>query len=568
MLTEQYKIREAKKAAYADELNKSLEYASTSPLGEHKGLNDAVLDLGHNASQFLLMQNKLFKGGKLNEPDYIRSKQKIMDGVKGAYEAVKNYQQMFTEKMDRYKTDQSAAWELECAQMAEGFGDFSKSSFFVNPTTGEVNIAQKDETDVNGQKVYVMSSNPSKTTTINALNGMLKGKWNKYDLLAHTEPFVSKIGDKVEAIRQIGSQTKAGSVIEVLDATKDVYMDDATKKIVASFKQAETNAIDAMLANDFDRLSLITDYMKFKDDKPYKFVYSEKDAANNPNALYMVGDPNTGTYTPKFSKQQIEDSNQWMRERLRSQYDKKESIKPVIEPTPQRQEKWEYDAAQEKQQAINAGKYLGWMINGTDAQVRSAGNYLENKYKGIKIKREPDGMLVTKDDGTSSFISFTDKDNNPLTPQQFGAAAASFFAPDVNPSLVEQGAKKGAGNKPFNRTSEFQSATPISNINQKYQDFVDSQGYVGKGDLSKTIAQLSQFSSKAGVTIGKSDDGKKLKLKYGNNEVEIDVNDSDANQQVQNFLKSNYSKSQVNGNFPLPINKPNSGGVTPAWGTK
>lgn len=556
MLTETYKLREERKKTLDDETNLLANTIADSPLGEHRGAKDAALDLASNASNYLLMQTKLFKSGQLSEKDYVRNRQKLSDGVKTSYQALQNYQKVFADKMDRYKTNQSAFMELKSMEMAEGFGDFSKSGFFINPTTGDVNIAMKEEKEVNGQKVFTMSANPGKVTSVNALNAMIQGKWDRYDVNAQTGAFVESIGAKLTAIRKVGSETRAGSITELLDPTKDIYVDDATKQVIASFKQAETNAIDAMLANDFNRLSLMTDHMKFKDGKQYDFAYTKEEADKDPSKIFMVGDASTGTYKPQFTQKQIEESNQWVRESLRAQYDKKEKIDTYNEPQKKPFDVQAAEYSDKKKQAKNIGKYLGWMINGSDAEVREALTQLENSVPGTRIKRDDNGMLITRPDNTTSYVPFRDGNGNPVTPSQFGAGAGSYFMPNVDPSLVEEGAKIGARGKKFNSTTTAESSTTTSVVNPKYQNFVQSQAYVGKGDLSKTISQLSQFGSKAGVSVGKSDDGKKLKLKYGNNEVEIDVNDNDANQQVQNFLSANYSKTQVNGNFPPEPIKP------------
>jgi hypothetical protein len=568
MLTKTYELREERKATLDKDTNDALEYAANSPLGEHKGANDAVLDLGHNAAQFLLMQTKLFKSGKLSEQDYVRSRQKIMDGVKAGYGAIQNYQKVFSDKMERYNTLKSSAYEVDSMGDVEGFGDFTKSGFFINPTTGEVNIAQKEESNVNGQKVYTMSSHPSKSTTVAALNGLILGKWDRYNLDANTVPFVNNIGDKLTAIRQIGSQTKAGSISELLDPTKDIYMDDASKQIIASFTKAESNAIDAMLANDFNRASLITDYMKFKGDKQYHFTKDEKEAANDPTAILKIGDSNTGQYKLQFSKQQIEDSNQWMRERLRSMYDKKETMKTYEEPKRERPQAFEVENARKDAGEQRIGKNLGMIAYGNAKQVESARSYLESINPGTTIERSGTGLVMTDSEGRSKQISFI-KDGKPLSAYEIGNAGASFFGGEkVNPDLVAKGAASFAGKNSFNNTTVTKSAAPKSTKNPAFEADVTQNVDIVSGDAEKTIAKLAPYA-KYGIVVKKDPkESDKIIITLPNKtEVPIsldfstDAERSAVAKQIQGLIINNAYQKNRDNDFPMT----SDGGF---WATK
>lgn len=339
MIVKTNQAREDKKKAIDDATNELSNYINNEqPFGEHKDASTAALNLGSQASNFLLAQHKLLKSGQLRPEDFVMNREKLKSSITASYNALKNYQSSYAQLMNDYKNGKISYGQLLNAAQVEKFGNFTTSGFFVTPTTGEVVIAEKEERIVNGKKVYVMSSNPSKVTTPNAINALIVGNWNKYDQESNAKEWVESIGEKqLVALREIGTRTKAGSITTLLDPTNkaiSTYTDDQ-KNIIAEFKVAEDNRINAMLSNNYDRASLMLDYIRTKDGKQFETVYDNPDAAKkDPTKINMVKDKNTGGYVPEFTEEQIKISNDWMRQDLRARYDRKEEVRPISDYNP------------------------------------------------------------------------------------------------------------------------------------------------------------------------------------------------------------------------------------------
>jgi hypothetical protein len=406
MLANETKIREQKKA----EIDKaSREYAETlanSPMGESESARAMSLKFGDNASQYMLMQDRLLKSGQLRLSDYTVMRQNLLDDTDHAFGMLKDYQAKYKEKMDRYKNNESMLYELDAMERIEGFGKFSESGLYIDPTSGKVTIAMMEKDPATGG--MVMPKTPNQRASINTVRGMLMGQWNKYDPNAPVDKLVASMGENIQTIRKIGKRTQAGEIMTVTDVLasvrkkEDVLSEieskmkvqeglsskivEATKKgdkktaktlqaeydkidselkplirerdensAVYDIEQFENDSITGMLANDWDRLSLLTDNMTFVPNSKEKY-YFERDpekAKNNPAAILMVpSKDNNGSEIPQFTEEQIKSSNEWMRTQMRARYDYKEQRQTVSDyQAPQQQQQWQYEAGKDKKQS-------------------------------------------------------------------------------------------------------------------------------------------------------------------------------------------------------------------------
>jgi hypothetical protein len=304
MLANENKIREDKKAAIDKASRDYAEVLANSPQGEHVGARQQALDFANNASQYMLMQDKLLKSGQLKLKDYTITRQNLVDDTDRAYKMNAEYQKVFADKMERSRTDKSALYELDAMERIEGFGNFSQSGMYIDPTTGKVSVAMREKQIIDGKEVYTMPENPEKRTTIDTLNGLLLGKWDKYKVNEATTAFAGSIGENIQTLRTVGSRTKAGQILTVSDVLSqarqeaDINAEITSKesqikaleakgdkksiaaaaklktevkaaqdelvssKAVFDFVKFETDGINSMLANDFNRMSVLTDNKK------------------------------------------------------------------------------------------------------------------------------------------------------------------------------------------------------------------------------------------------------------------------------------------------------------------
>lgn len=449
MLANENKIREEKKAAIDKASRDFAEVLANSPTGESESARAMALKYGDDASQFMYMQDKLLKSGQLKLSDYTYMRQNLLDDTDNAFGMLKEYQAKYKEKMDRYKQDASQKYELEAMERVEGFGKFSESGMYIDPTTGKVSMAMKEYDPATGG--YIMPENPNKRASISTVKGLLQGQWDKYKPATSLDAAATAMGENIQTIRRIGKRTEAGEIMTVTDVLSQVrqeqdikadiesktkqiealqgktdkkskeqlaklqkevdnaYKDLDASKAVFDFQSAETKAIGAMLANPWDKLSLLTDSMVFESETGTQY-YFERDpakAAKDPAAILMVpSKDNNGSEEPKFTPEQEKAATEWMRSQLRMRYDYKEQRQTVSDyQAPQQQQEWQRrygDEQQQRQTLINAWKDLR---SGTLQQKQAALEYLNGS---PYLKQQGLGNLKYTDNGNSITFDYVD----------------------------------------------------------------------------------------------------------------------------------------------------------------
>jgi hypothetical protein len=414
MLLEKDKIRNEKRAALDEASRQFGEVLANAPQGEHKAAREMALEYASNASQFMRMQDILLKSGQMDLRDYTIARQNILDDTDRAFKMNEAYQKMFKEKMERYKKKDSSYYEVQGMERVEGFGNFSQSGLWINPTTGKVSVAMKDLQKINGQDVYVMAENPNNMTSIDAINGLILGKWDRYDSEAATTALAEMNGKQIQSMMGSGAITKIEDILNKPD-----------------YINAETNYINAALggSDSFDRVSLLTDSMiDAPNGKQYRFTRDEADAKANPEAILMKINPASGQESPQISDEQMKDSTEWMRTRARSKYDYEKTIN-------QKQQR-QYDpnaaaaASTQKQQELDAGSWNAILMAQTAQDKKNAA----------------EAVLASPGAQARGLIGITVNDNGTVSLTYADAAKNTTFdiAPGGVPISLEDWAKKGA----------------------------------------------------------------------------------------------------------------------------
>jgi hypothetical protein len=229
------RVREEKKA----EIDKaSREYANklaNFPVGEDTNANSGVMEHANNASQFMLMQDRLLKSGKMKLKDYTASRQNLMDDTDNFFSTMKAYQEIYAEKMERYNKTDSSSFEPWSMSFVEKFGDFNTAGAFINPMTGNVSMAMKKEVvGPDGKKVYTMDLNPSQMASIGVLKNVVNMKVDRYKANDETSAIAESLGTHIESAIKSGAVT---SIENILDRN---YKGKST---VLASKSATANAL-------------------------------------------------------------------------------------------------------------------------------------------------------------------------------------------------------------------------------------------------------------------------------------------------------------------------------------
>jgi len=449
MLQQESKVREQKKAAIDAASREFGQTLANPPQGEHKGANQWALEYGDNASQFMLMQDRLLKSGNMKLKDYTVARQNLLDGTDQAFKLTKDYQAVFADKMERYKTGKSQDLEQWLMAQAEGYSDFNKSQLYINPTDGSVSVAMKEKKVVDGKEVYAMNSNPNQFTSINTLRNQITGKFDRFDTNAVTDAFAKGLGEEMKATQtKLAKVGKAGEITTIADITSRTDIDPETKKVMFKFIDAENQMIDAALANPYNRLSVLTNSKKFAPNgKQYSFTYDEAEAKSNPDKVLLKLDPSSGQAMPQFSEEQKKVSQDFMRNEARAKYDYKQDIKvtaPIEEARPRTAT--EIDAANKKEEAKIFGENLATALVGTNPEdIKNSVKYLANK-AGKIFNRTEKGFFISNTDGSNpTTFDFT------TSPAKLTKALISAFGAGLPEGTITEVANKLIGSKPIER---------------------------------------------------------------------------------------------------------------------
>ena len=450
MLANETRIREEKKAAIDAASREFGQTLAAPPQGEHKGANQWALEYADNASKFMLMQDKLLKSGQMKLKDYTVARQNILDGTDQAFSLTKDFQTVFADKMERYKTDKSQDLEQWLMAQAEGYSDFNKSQLYINPTDGTLSVAMKEKQVVDGKEVYVMNKNPNDFTSISTLKNQIAGKYDKYDTNAVTDAFVKGLGEEVTSvIKQGASLTSGGLILNVEDIRKRTDLSEDGKQILYRFADSENQFIKSALTNPFDRLSVLTNSKKFASNgKQYTFTYDETDAKSNPEKILLRKDPRSNQPTPEFSAEQMKVSEDFMRTELRAKYNRKEELKPT--PQAQLQERraptgGEIEERNKIADAKNFAENMATALTGKDpVAIGNAIKYLANK-SGKMVDRTATGIVIKNSDGTN-VSTYNFLENGKVTdPKKLTKAMVSAFGTSLPEDKIVQFANQFIG---------------------------------------------------------------------------------------------------------------------------
>lgn len=434
MLQEQARVRQDRINALDESARLFGEQLANPPQGEHKDINQWGLEFGSDASEYMLMKQKLWKSGNMSTKDYLIGTQNIMDGTKQAFNLMKDFQASFSEKMERNKNDKSQDIELWLNAQTEKFGDFTKSQLYINPTDGTLSVAMKERLVIGGKEVFVMNKNPNDFATINSLRNQIAGRYDKYDTNAVTTAFADSLGKQETSSVVFGTLTKQGLNITTEDIKSRVDIDPDTKKVMFNFIDAENQFIDASLENPFNRLSVLTNSKKFAENgEQYTFTYDAADAKANPEkVLLKIGQG--GQPIPEFSKEQIKDSQDFMRTEVRAKYNYKQ-VQSVTPQTSQlrSQTEAEMGRADKLRDAANLAENLFFAISG-DANQAALGTKFLSGATGLKFQKTKDAFIVVDADGNQQTYNFT-ADGKVADPTTF---VKSFIGPIARELKINQ----------------------------------------------------------------------------------------------------------------------------------
>lgn len=474
-LSDEAKLREEKKAAIDEATRQYGIKLSNKPQGKDRNANEWTLRFADNAQKSMLLLDRLLKSGQMDLKQYTINKQNLLDGTDRAFSLVTNYQDEYGKKWERANsmdpTKRSQYLESFLMSSAERFADFNNTDLYINPMDYKVNVAFKEEKEIDGKKVMIMSPNPNNFTSIDSMENWIKAEYNYFDSNAALKVGVDNLGSDIQTIRKMGSATKLGTLTEVLDITNRERFGSDAKKAISIYEEAENTYLDSLLSNPLNISSVLTNDVSINPNtkESFDYTFNPDEAKSNENLILLKNDP-SGNLIPEFTEAQRKIAKDALRTKFRMMLDKEVKTDVYQEPKPEQYQpsetpEWQFEAAKGEQAASDAANMIGKFYYGDDQELKAAANYFFGKGKVKTVGRSGSGVKILYYDKDQKKTLEKTLDfyggGKRLTQEQFIQSASPLLAEnlDINSALASGNYEQG---RAFNPNSKV-----YMTINQK-----------------------------------------------------------------------------------------------------
>ena len=284
-LTDEATRRETEKASIDEasrEFQKTLNQGVES---DNNTIQDFALNAASEAEKARLMQDRLLKNGLITTKQYTKQRQKVSQGIDDSFEILTNISKINKAKMERMQAGTSAGQEQWMAANNEAIMNLQTHGVYINPETGEYNMAKKDGKGG-------ISSDPNTFSSMNILRKTVSNTVDKYDVMGRTDDIAKSLNIDYKVVRY-----KDGVAV----------LNDPTLR--KGFDKTKKQIIDAELVVPTQVGSVLTDYLPAAPNGvPYGFTQDPKEQNEN-TILLKLNSAGTGyepDFTNKIGKQQKE----------------------------------------------------------------------------------------------------------------------------------------------------------------------------------------------------------------------------------------------------------------------
>jgi hypothetical protein len=336
MLSTEATLREEKKAAIDEASRQFGDVLSNAPQGDFQSANEWTLNFANDAAQQRLIQDRLLKSGRMDLRDYTVQRQNLNDSTNQLFAVSKEYQTKYKEAVERYNGDKSQEFEIWLTKQAEGLSNFTNTKAYINPTNGQVSIAQmKRVKGADGKEVMVMDDNPDNYVTVNQLRNRMNVKLDKYQYQEAVDKQVTSLGEVVLTnVSKLKGAYRMLKIEEFTDPTKRERLTDEEKQVVTTYMDWENNMIESELSNPFNQLGLLTDAVNKVPgtNEFYEFTFDPELAKSSSKYIYMKDD-GSGMPRPEFTEEQNKVAADFLRTQTRNSLDQKTKVDLQAEPS-------------------------------------------------------------------------------------------------------------------------------------------------------------------------------------------------------------------------------------------
>jgi len=442
------KAREDKRVAIQKASGDAMKRMMEKPQGEDFLENNRVANYAQQAQEIQLENLRLLKRGDISEREYSLRFNNLTTGTDMVFNLSKEYQDSYQMHMDRMQPDengivQASGIEGDMLGKAEQYGNPKDSQYYINPLTGEVNLALTKEDGQSGQ--VTIGDSQFDLMSLGTARNIIFQKVNKYQTQTQVEGLVE--GLKTEVNEALGTGALKGYITKEKGLDVDGLFETKDGKLVPSTDEGKAiiASINATFAgDDFSRASFLFDTVKTVDGEVVELVYPNPEG-NFPelknNQIKMVLN-NQNRYVPEITDEQNRIIEKNMVGLIKSGIDKEFGITADTRLTDYQRfqvRKINRELREKKDSLQLRLDTISELYRGGDVDLQAAATFFRDIDPNIvKIDRSDTGVAVTILDRETglpevrdiSFFGETDGEvdtNKPLDERDFIKAASNIL---------------------------------------------------------------------------------------------------------------------------------------------
>lgn len=338
-LSDEAVIRKTKQLALETSIQEATKKMSNYEKGDSSLANKRAAELSDNVTQYLQTIQRLWKSGQLSTQQLTEGINNANTGIDGALELNKEYHAEFKRMKERAESADPATrsqlleqWEK--AEMGE-YGNLNNSQYYIDPTSGLVNLAKIKRETVDGKEVVTMGD---EFITINDARSRLKNEYNYFDSEKTTTDIAAALGTNITEIRERGGPSSAGIIRSITDPRYRKDLNDADAKVADLFESVVNQQIEGAASNPLNVSSFLTNDVRVDPltGKAYTFTRDPNKQTSSDVILLKVDE--MGRSYPDLStemgKKQLQVYKEQMRDKVIMKLDTKEELDTYNEPEP------------------------------------------------------------------------------------------------------------------------------------------------------------------------------------------------------------------------------------------
>ena len=568
MLAETNRVRQEKKDALDAAQRETMKYLAETPNGEHVGARQSILEYANTASNQMRIMKQLMEQGQLDVKDYTIFRQNLTDNTNLAFNANKVFQEKYGDVMQGVRDKKYSQLYADNFSEVQEFGNWKNIGWQIAPN-GTVMAGKMVEEEVDGKKVRTLDKTPGGLRSMDYLNQTMVSQVDFYQYEDKVNAWVDTLGKNVEVSTLLGKIGAQGLSRSLEDVTKKKYEKQGDMEAEYAFIQSENDQIATIVGEPLDAARVLVDSAIFAPNKKqYRTTTSEKDAAENPEAILKVVDPETGGFKYVISEEQQKDVNEFVRTQMRAKYDKVEKedvVGQVSRDEPRPPTQIEVDRQDEQAAAKEFARQLSNLTVGNETDALNSLPYFQSliEEQGGKLNRTTKGIEIITANGDKKFYAYTagGKIQNPLQLQRqlvtalntrglnddmIGKALKSFYNPNqkINQTTKGSGYVPEADYRPQLQKTVKAIITPEKFFGQNSRDAAPA--------IKKALASIPTLSVKdAGnySAFSNNVDRNKIEIKIGKN-APITISSRSENpaediQAIYDYIESTLSKAEA-----------------------